>query len=390
MGFIRNTPDDTATDGPMIVAVSSILTGLSLVFICLRIYVRGHLIHKLGIDDWTIFITWILSCSLTIVVAIQTTWGLGIKNIGDIPDQNITPFGILEYASSPLYILAVLGFKLSLLVSYFRFVPQGMCKYGVTCVLVTCTVFHLACLIVHLLLCQPVAAQWDPRITGKCVNILSYYTSEAALTIVFDFAVMFLPFPVLIKTKIPTKKKVVLLGLFAIGFFITVIQIIRIQYMKSLVEPLNSGTVILWSTVETNLGVIVACVPVLSPLFRQKQNVPSEGARGLSWRTSPASNTTRRYKIEKQLNPSIDSLCEPEMNDTHDIASRNSREPILGRSRIVREEDIVVTNQLAPAHLAPLTYAQLARARMGNYEYWAGGTNMADNNGALCRYTSQV
>ncbi|KAI0383179.1 hypothetical protein F5Y04DRAFT_30437 [Hypomontagnella monticulosa] len=391
MGYIRNAPNGIPTDGPMIVAVSSVLTGVSLIFICLRVFVRGHMLHAVGIDDWIIFVTWMLSCGVTIVISIQTTWGLGIKDIRNIPEQNVIPFGILEYTSAPLYILAVLGFKLSLLVSYFRFVPQGMCKYGVSCVLASCTAFHVACLIVHMSMCQPVASQWDPSIIGKCVNIRAYYMASAALTVVFDFAVMFLPFPVLIKTKIPTKKKVVLLGLFALGFFITVIQIIRIEYLKDLTDPLNSGTVILWSAVETHLGVIVACIPVLSPLFKRKPNVPSKGTYDSSRGGSPGSSAARgSYKIDQKYSPSIDSLLEIESSDGRGVVSRDNREPVVGRSQIMKEADIVVTNQLAPAHLTPPTYAQLARARMGNYEYWTGGSNMAGDNNTSGRYTSHV
>ncbi|KAI1408492.1 hypothetical protein F5Y13DRAFT_172566 [Hypoxylon sp. FL1857] len=377
MGWIHNAPDNTSTDGPMIVAVMGVLTGVSFCFICLRAYVRGRLIHALGIDDWIIFVTWLLTCSFVVVAAIQTKWGLGMKHVEDMPSPNIYPFGNLEYAGSALYILSVLGFKQSLLVSYFRFVPQGMCKYGVTCVLVSCTLFHVACLIVQLNLCHPIAKQWDSTITdGKCVNLIPFYTSSSSLTIVFDFAVMFLPFPVLIKTKIQKRKKVVLLGLFALGFFITVIQIIRIQFMKGLANPLNSGSVILWSAVEVNLGVIVACVPVLSPLFKQKPNSRKNTPESsLGNNTAPGS---ARYscRIIQQRIPSEDNLFDSEDNDTNRITNINSREPILspGDKQIVKETDIVVINQLAPAHLASHD-TELGRTRVRNYECWAGSAN---------------
>ncbi|KAI0833156.1 hypothetical protein F5Y06DRAFT_183410 [Hypoxylon sp. FL0890] len=375
MGWIHNAPNNTPTYGPMIVAVTSVLTGVSFCFICLRAYVRCRLIHALGIDDWIIFVTWLLTCSFAVVVAIQTTWGLGIRHVEDMPNQNIYPFGYLEYAGSPLYILSLLGFKQSLLVSYFRFVPQGMCKYGVTCVLVSCTLFHVACLIVQMNLCHPIAKQWDSTITGTCVNLIPFYTSSSSLTIVFDFAVMFLPFPVLIKTKIQKRKKIVLLGLFALGFFITVIQIIRIQFMKGLTNPFNSGPVILWSAVEANLGVIVACVPVLSPLFKQKPN-SSKDTPGSSWgNTTAPSSATHSCRIAQQRVPSEDDIFD---TDTGRIRSTDSREPILprGNKQIIKETDIVVINQLAPAHLA-YHDRELGRTRIGNYECWARSANGA-------------
>lgn len=79
---------------------------------------------------------------------------------------------------------------------------------------------------------------------------------------------MFLPFPLLLKSHIKKRKKVVLLGLFGLGLFITVIQIIRIQTVKKLANYIDSAPLILWSAVENNLGIIVANVPPLAPLVK--------------------------------------------------------------------------------------------------------------------------
>ncbi|OTA96463.1 hypothetical protein M434DRAFT_67635 [Hypoxylon sp. CO27-5] len=356
MGWIHNAPDDTPTDGPMIVAVMSVLTGVAFCFICLRAYVRSWLINAWGVE---------------------TKWGLGMKHIEDIPGPNIYPFGHLEYAGSALYILSVLGFKQSLLVSYFRFVPRGMCKYGVSCVLASCTLFHLACLIVQLNLCHPISKQWDGTITdGKCINPIPFYMSSSSLTIVFDFAVMFLPFPVLIKTKIEKRKKVALLGLFAVGFFITIIQIIRIQFIKGLANPLSSGSVILWSGVEANLGVVVACVPVLSPLFKQKRN-SGKGTPESSWGNSTTpSNARYSCRIVQQRIPSEDDLFDSEGNNTNRIINIHNPEPILppGNRQIIKETDIVVVNQPAPAHLA-YDETGLVKVRIGDYGCWVRSAN---------------
>lgn len=79
---------------------------------------------------------------------------------------------------------------------------------------------------------------------------------------------MLLPFPVLLASQIQKRKKLVLLGLFALGIFITIIQMIRIQTISSLSNYLDSSALIMWSTIENNLGIMVACVPTLAPLFK--------------------------------------------------------------------------------------------------------------------------
>ncbi|KAI1092597.1 hypothetical protein F5B19DRAFT_197232 [Rostrohypoxylon terebratum] len=230
MGWIHNAPDDTPTVGPKIVATMNVLTAVSLCFICLRGYVRCQLVRSFGIDDWIIFATWPLTCAYTIVASIETTWGLGIKSSDDIPAQNMYTFGWLQYAISPLYVLSVLGFKLSLTASYYRFIPQGKYRHVMNCVLVFCVLSNLTCLIAQFNTCQPIAKQWDETIAyGRCFNIVAFSSASAAIAIVVDFAVMLLPFPVLIKAKIEPRKKAMLLGLFALDFFVTAIQIIRIH-----------------------------------------------------------------------------------------------------------------------------------------------------------------
>lgn len=79
---------------------------------------------------------------------------------------------------------------------------------------------------------------------------------------------MLLPLPTLIQTQIPIRKKVVLLCLFTLGIFITVVQIIRFHSIQTLVNPIDSANPIMWSMVEGNLGIITTCIPTLAPLIR--------------------------------------------------------------------------------------------------------------------------
>lgn len=97
------------------------------------------------------------------------------------------------------------------------------------------------------------------------------------------------PFPVLATSKIQTRKRFVLLGLFGLGAFITVIQIIRLRTVHSLANYLDSAPLIMWSAVENNLGIIVTCVPTLAPLV----NYFNENSR--SWSRSNKYRGTSGY-----------------------------------------------------------------------------------------------
>ncbi|KAJ0109698.1 hypothetical protein N8I77_007621 [Diaporthe amygdali] len=283
MGWTFNTVDpDAPTDGPRISAVAIVMTTLAMVAVILRVYVRQSMVKAFGADDWVIIYAWIASAGFAVLSVIQTRWGLGLHSIEDLPTEDIYNFGL--YMGAPFYITSILGFKLSLLLSYLRFMPKGAYRYTTYVVILLTVLFHLAFLLVQINLCQPVQAQWDPSIVDKtCLPGVPVYTAMASLTILFDVTAMILPFPVLMSLKMQNRRKVVLLGLFGLGVFITIIQIIRIQTVKRLVVYTDSAPLIMWSAVEANLGVIVASVPCLSPLikyFRERSTTGSKGKSG--------------------------------------------------------------------------------------------------------------
>lgn len=55
------------------------------------------------------------------------------------------------------YITSILAFKLSLLLSYLRFMPKGAYRYTTFVVILLTVLFHLAFLLVQINLCQPVS-----------------------------------------------------------------------------------------------------------------------------------------------------------------------------------------------------------------------------------------
>ncbi|KAK1623646.1 integral membrane protein [Colletotrichum phormii] len=270
-GWTYNTPDDVPTDGPRITAVCLTFTIIALLLVCLRWYVRTTLVKAVGYDDWVIIVSWLGACGYTVCSVIQTKWGLGITRLEDMPPQNVLPFGKLQFIGGPFYVLGIWGFKMSLLFSYLRFFPAGGYKIGTIIVAVACTMGHIAFMCVFIFLCTPIEKQYDPSIPadeGHCVDAITFYLTFSSLTIVFDVIIMLLPFPVILKSQIQKRKKIVLLALFILGIFVTIIQAIRIQTIKNLVNYLDSAKSIQWSVVETCIGIIISCVPTLAPMVK--------------------------------------------------------------------------------------------------------------------------
>ncbi|RMZ70972.1 integral membrane [Pyrenophora seminiperda CCB06] len=334
MAWAFHTSDDVRNMGPQIAAVAIFFTVLSLSVLALRFYVRAVMIKAIGpasrvrlrrCDNCSyVILDAHLSVTVTNETPKETKWGLGLTQLDDMPPQNIFNFGFFQYMGAPFnilsrptdscrsYITSILGFKLSLLFSYLRFMPKGIARISTILVMVACVLFHLSFLLVQVNLCQPIAKQWNPAITsGQCIKGVPFYLSMASITIFFDVIVMFLPFPILLKSRIQKRKKFALLGLLALGTFITIIQIIRIQTISNLSNYLDSGGLIMWSTIENNLGIIVASIPTLAPLFKyfvEKTTQKSSSGTTSKNRSKSTYTATKSKRSARQQSIRLDSF----------------------------------------------------------------------------------
>jgi hypothetical protein len=60
------------------------------------------------------------------------------------------------------YISSILGFKISLLLSYLRFMTAGATRTATIVVIVGCILFHISFLVVQTNLCQPASLAPQP------------------------------------------------------------------------------------------------------------------------------------------------------------------------------------------------------------------------------------
>jgi len=129
-----------------------------------------------------------------------------------IPPQAFVAGGVLWPFASALI-------KTSFLALYYELFGRNM---GLLWILrglfiVTC-MFCLADMLSVLLLCRPLAYNWDKGIKGgSCGNERAGYVSNMFACLFIDFSILVLPLPVLWDLKMATRKKVVISGLLLCG-----------------------------------------------------------------------------------------------------------------------------------------------------------------------------
>ncbi|GLI76934.1 hypothetical protein PoHVEF18_005212 [Penicillium ochrochloron] len=216
-----------------------------------------------------------------------TQHGFGLHS-SDIPDDNKEALNKANYAFTVLYNPALMAVKTSILVFYLTLTKnQKVFRWAnyATLAVVNCAGFTLT--MVNVLQCRPVSAAFYSTVPpgAKCTDIVTLYLSSSPVNIITDLAILFLPIPILTQMRLPYKQKVILVITFSFGFFVAVVDVIRIAFLqqaaisRSLAVKsihLQGNTAadfswyaslsFMWSVVEVNVSVICGCVPSLKPL----------------------------------------------------------------------------------------------------------------------------
>lgn len=117
-----------------------------------------------------------------------------------------------------LYTAALFFVKMVFLVQYYRvfFAHHMRNLYIGFVVIVAC--WGLSQVLVGIFICTPIAGFWDSTIKAKCIPNLPQWYTNAAGNIATDVAVFVLPLPIIRNLQLPKQQKVMLLGIFSLGF----------------------------------------------------------------------------------------------------------------------------------------------------------------------------
>lgn len=188
----------------------------------------------------------------------ETRYGLGLP-IADRPSASLDVYTKVNFAGRPIYQIGISFFKIALLISYLRLLKgtdQKTYRYVVFATIALVFLGHLGCALSLVFACNPVQRSWNPHVNGTCLAPGPSFTAYAVVTIVSDIVVAILPLPVLFRLNIRMAKKLGLIGIFLLGLFTTICSILRYTQINRIsTGDGNSTMLILWGTIEFNVGV---------------------------------------------------------------------------------------------------------------------------------------
>ncbi|RDA93766.1 hypothetical protein CP533_0277 [Ophiocordyceps camponoti-saundersi (nom. inval.)] len=335
MGWVRAASPDVEAQSQYgtIIAICIVLSILSVATVSCRLWIRAAARGLAG-DDWMAALSMVFALAYSGLCIAQTKYGLGLP-LKLRPKPNLIPYTRVNFAGRPIYQLGISFFKIALLISYLRLLKgtdQRTYRRLVWLTIFLVFFAHLGCSLSLILACTPVAKSWKPLMAGSCLPPGPSFTGYAIVTIVSDIVVAILPIPVLLKLNIRLEKKIGLIGIFMLGLFTTLCsimrytQINRIQYGDG-----NSTMLVLWGTIEFNVGNMVSSLPFLAPVcmkkakdYRSKYSGGGSGGSSHGLSRSRGRKNTERFKLS-------------------DVSNDKTAFALSSKSKSASEDDIIIS-----------------------------------------------
>lgn len=128
--------------------------------------------------------------------------------------------------------------KTSILVFYLTLTRnKRLFRWANYTTLAVVNIAGLALTFINIFQCHPVSAAYrvtDPS-GSQCIDIVTLYLSSSPVNIITDLAILFLPIPILTQMRLPKKQKAILVITFSFGFFVAVVDVIRIAFLQQAV-----------------------------------------------------------------------------------------------------------------------------------------------------------
>ncbi|KAI5917036.1 hypothetical protein F4810DRAFT_698242 [Camillea tinctor] len=255
---------------------------IAILAVLLRFQARRIKGQKLESDDWTIFVALILGIAVTIDIIIMTQrGGLGTHAQYDNDGNPLDPgaiviFGKTTYALELLTWPAVGMTKISVLLMYKRIFTSPRFKTIAWILIGLIIAWTITFTFALMFSCTPIASQWDFDLEFTCVNQKALFTSALATDVATDFLVLFLPIYKTWQLQMPFTRKILIMCIFLLGGLVSIVGIIRIHFLTQVYSVLDDSPesdttwiyapVFYWTIVETNVGVLSACLPTLRPI----------------------------------------------------------------------------------------------------------------------------
>ncbi|CAG8011374.1 unnamed protein product [Penicillium salamii] len=283
--------------GRQALAVGIVFTTLATLITAIRIYTRTFLVKKMGSDDYVILVSLAFSWIFFGLLVGEVYHGMG-EHYAIIPAAVYKAQMICFWASVPIYQTSLISTKMSILLQYKRVFSTPRMRLACWLLIGFLGAYGTWTIVSAWANCVPLAKFWDPTLPGFCLDKKALWFSNSAIHILTDIIILLYPMPVLKSLQLPKKQKFALMAVFALGGFVLVTSVLRLQSLlviSNSSDPTydNVGAAA-WSAVECNVAIICACLPGTRAFLSQLlPHIFSTRSNGYRSRTTRPTRTGR-------------------------------------------------------------------------------------------------
>ncbi|KAI9712651.1 MAG: hypothetical protein M1820_001272 [Bogoriella megaspora] len=267
------------SNGDEIMTIVGLVTGLALLAVFLRTYVRVFMLSIFGLDDY-------LMIQSVVVLACfkeETMYGLGKHFFAAFSDMVAwEKFLVWQWVHSIIIMTANSTLKLSIAFFLMRITQRTHYRRLLWSVIVFIILFTIACFGTLLFQCVPPQAAWryvlrPPPLghgNARCYNTtifrdIGVFNSSIIMATDVLFAV--LPIPLILSLQLNKRQKISLIIALSLGFFSCAASLVKTVLQFNVFKNADwtvHDSFAVWFDVEVNVGIIAASLPTLKPLLK--------------------------------------------------------------------------------------------------------------------------
>ncbi|KAJ4387463.1 hypothetical protein N0V93_008055 [Gnomoniopsis smithogilvyi] len=267
----------TSSDNQVLrVLLSSwVFTGLSALFLGLRIGCKLRSRRGLWLDDHILTASWFALLGSTIITSVSVPLGLG-QHVGNVPVQNLAQIGLFGNINGTFSILAAAWSKTSFALTLLRVMSQEKwARYFLWFAMISMNIFMLGNALFQWIKCWPISKTWDVLEPGTCWPAgfqTRWGIFAGSYSALIDIILAFLPWKFVWSLQMKTKEKVGVALAMSLGVFAGITSIFKtltIPTLESADFPFNICDLIVWGAAESAVTIIAVSIPVLRILVKE-------------------------------------------------------------------------------------------------------------------------
>ncbi|WXC67266.1 hypothetical protein SNK03_013050 [Fusarium graminearum] len=301
--------------------ICAVMLPLAMAFFCMRAISKIIGFVPYGHDDSLIIAAFPFFVVFTAMYFLVSANGTGL-DIWHVQDEDITACYKIILVAEYMYAITLTLTKLSILAFFLRIFPDHNFRRMVHGTVAFIIVMSATFLVLFMLQSVPMKVSWEgwkeknPK--GVLLSTNAIATSHGAINVALDVWMLILPMTQLWKIGIKPKKKIGIMSMFGAGALLTIFSTVRIPYISkfALSKNITADTVdtVIWSMVETSIGMIVACMPGARQFVR---DILSRVRRG----KSTGANDKGGVFIDRPLATIVMTRQDTEIETDHSFSS---------------------------------------------------------------------